>query len=144
VTVVDKSALVPYSADEMYLLAKDVESYPQFLPWCESALVHHASETELEASITIAKSGFRQSFTTVNTMDPGRSMDMRLKKGPFSRLYGIWHFEQLGEHGSKVSLHMDFEFSNALISKAFGPVFNKVVDSLVNAFCQRADRVYGR
>jgi ribosome-associated toxin RatA of RatAB toxin-antitoxin module len=32
--VINRSALVPYSAAEMYALVDDIETYPQFLPWC--------------------------------------------------------------------------------------------------------------
>lgn len=143
-TTVDKSALVRYSAQQMYDLVSDIETYPDFLPWCKSADIHREDSTHVEASITIARSGFSQQFTTINTLVPGVSMELQFKSGPFSHLHGIWKFDQLGNEGSKVSLHMEFEFSNVLIGKAFGPVFGRVVDSMVNSFCARADDVYGR
>ena len=37
---VSRSALVPYSAEQMYVLVEDVESYPDFLPWCGGAVLH--------------------------------------------------------------------------------------------------------
>ncbi len=42
----------------------------------------------------------------------------------------------------KVALTLDFEFAGALIDKAFGTVFNQIANSLVDAFCKRADEVY--
>ena len=36
---VKKSVLLWYSAREMYELVVDVESYPKFLPWCESSTI---------------------------------------------------------------------------------------------------------
>ncbi|MGD9409543.1 MAG: ubiquinone-binding protein, partial [Thiohalocapsa sp.] len=34
-------------------------------------------------------------------------------------------------------------FSGRLIDKAFGGVFGTIANSLVDAFCKRADEVYG-
>ena len=48
---IKKSALVLYSAAEMYALVNDVEAYPQFLPWCRSAHVVICGEDELRATI---------------------------------------------------------------------------------------------
>lgn len=31
---ISRTALVPYSAEQMYQLVNDVQSYPQFLPGC--------------------------------------------------------------------------------------------------------------
>jgi ribosome-associated toxin RatA of RatAB toxin-antitoxin module len=41
-----------------------------------------------------------------------------------------------------VELELDFEFSGGLIDKAFGAVFNQIANSLVDAFCKRADEVF--
>ena len=30
---------MPYTADQLYALVADVESYPQFLPWCSAARI---------------------------------------------------------------------------------------------------------
>ena len=36
---VERSALVLYSAEHMYSLVEDIESYPLFLPWCSGTEV---------------------------------------------------------------------------------------------------------
>jgi len=38
---------------------------------------------------------------------------------------------------------MEFEFATRLLSFAFGPLFNQIANSLVEAFCARAISVYG-
>jgi ribosome-associated toxin RatA of RatAB toxin-antitoxin module len=49
----------------------------------------------------------------------------------------------IGEnHGCRIQLDMDFEFSNKLISMALGPIFTQISGSLVEAFCKRAQEVY--
>jgi ribosome-associated toxin RatA of RatAB toxin-antitoxin module len=41
-----------------------------------------------------------------------------------------------------VELELEFEFSGRLINKAFGTVFNQIANTLVDAFCKRANEVY--
>lgn len=140
--VVRKSALVRYSVGEMFALVKDVRRYPQFLPWCNATRVLRESEREICAEIVIARLGIHQTFSTCNRYEPDRWMSLELQSGPFRTLRGEWHFLALREDACKVALELEFEFAGTLIDKAFGSVFNHVANSLVDAFCKRADEVY--
>ena len=143
---VHKSVLIWYSPQEMYELVTAVADYPKFLPWCDHARVLEAHEDGVTAEVGIAFSGVHQTFTTRNTHLPGSSVKMELVKGPFSELQGQWNFLPVGEGGQracKVELALNYGFSNALLSKLVGPVFDKIASSLVDAFVKRAEQVYG-
>lgn len=141
---IHKSALVPYTAQEMYELVNDSARYPEFLPWCTGARVLKDEAGERTASVDLSKGGVSKSFTTVNRLFPGERIEMRLAEGPFKTLAGQWRFTPLGEAGSKVELDLHFEFSSKLVALAFGSIFNQVASSLVDAFRARAQTVYGR
>lgn len=141
---VKKSALVLYSAAEMYALVGDIEAYPQFLPWCRSTTILSRNEDEVRATIEMAKGGVHKSFTTCNRMQRHKMIDIRLLEGPFKRLEGYWRFEPLRADASKVSLDMEFEFANQLLRVAVEPVFKQIANSLVDAFCARAVDLYGK
>jgi ribosome-associated toxin RatA of RatAB toxin-antitoxin module len=142
---VHKSVLIWYSAQEMFALVTDVESYPQFLPWCDRASVRVQDEHGMTAEIGIAFGGIHQTFTTRNEHVPGREVRMRLVEGPFSRLDGEWKFIHLGEgqRACKVELELHYGFDNAALSALIGPVFDKIAGNLVDAFVKRAEQVYG-
>jgi ribosome-associated toxin RatA of RatAB toxin-antitoxin module len=142
-TTIHKSALVAYSAEQMYALVNDVERYPQFLPGCTAVELLNRASHELTAKLVIAKGGFKQAFTTHNIMEEGRRIEMQLVEGPFKRLHGTWRFHPLGTQGSEVSLHLEFEMLKGLLGMAFGSTFSQLANSLVDAFCQRAVRTYG-
>jgi len=144
VRTVEREALVPYSAEAMYELVNDIESYPGFLPWCRDARVLSRSENELTASLSLAKGGIRKSFTTRNRMEPGRLIDIQLVDGPFRHLEGEWRFEPLREDASKVKLDMRFEISHGMLDAVFGPIFHQIGNSLVDAFVRRANDIHGR
>ncbi|KAB7627899.1 type II toxin-antitoxin system RatA family toxin [Alkalilimnicola sp. S0819] len=140
---ISRSALVPYTATQMYELVTDVDGYKEFLPWCRDSEVLCADADVVEGRIVIAKGGLEKAFTTRNRHQPGKMIEMRLVEGPFRRLEGFWRFQALSEGASKVSLDLDFEFSNQLVSMVFGKVFTQLANALVDAFVERAEQVYG-
>jgi len=137
-----RSALVSHSAAEMYELVRDIESYPQFLPWCDSTNMIEQSDTHQLASITIDKRMKGISFTTRNTLVTNESLEMALVDGPFKQLSGIWRFKPLDEAACRVELSMDFEFQSRLLGVVMGPAFSKICDTMVAAFVKRAAMVF--
>ena len=50
---IERSALVPYTAEQMFQLINRVERYPDFLRWCVDGAVLDETEKGMHASITI-------------------------------------------------------------------------------------------
>ena len=141
--VINRSALVMFSAEQMYGLVNDVASYPQFLPGCIDSQIRSQSAGSMVASVVVAKGGISKTFTTRNQLEPARAIKMALVDGPFRSLVGEWRFTALDEQACKVELALDFEFSSALVELAFGRIFKELVSAMVSAFTQRAREVYG-
>ncbi|KLU16162.1 MULTISPECIES: type II toxin-antitoxin system RatA family toxin [Xenorhabdus] len=139
---INRSALVPYSVEQMYKLVNDVTSYPDFLPGCVGSCVISSSNNEMTASVEVSKAGISKTFVTRNTLFDNQRISMQLVDGPFRKLMGGWHFTPLSEDACKVELHLDFEFTNKLIELAFGKVFKELAGNMVQAFTQRAREVY--
>ena len=142
-TTVEKSALVKFSALQMFKLVEDVEAYPEFLPWCSGSRILSRSGDVLEAELIIAKGGFNKSFATRNQSDAGGRISISLLNGPFSYLEGVWDFMPLREDASKISLNLQFEMNGKLAALAFGVVFNQICNTMVSSFTQRAKQLYG-
>jgi len=141
--VVDRSSLVCHSAESMYALVEDIESYPQFLPWCSGTEVTVRDGTRTVATLRIGFRGIREQFTTDNANEPGRSIAMQLVSGPFRHLRGHWRFTPLAEDACKVEFRLEYEISNRLLARMIGPVFQHIGDSFMDAFVRRADQVHG-
>ena len=143
---IHKSVLIWYSPEEMFRLVTDVARYPEFLPWCDQAQVLETGPQGMLAEIGISLGGLKQSFTTRNTHEEGRSVSMALVKGPFSNLHGVWRFLPVGDgaqRACKVELDLEYGFSSSTLAALVGPVFDKIAASLVDAFVKRAESVYG-
>lgn len=136
-----RSILVPHSAEKMYALVNDVASYPKFLPWCGGAEVLALTDAKMKARVDISYLGLQQSFTTENTLEPNKRIDLKLVSGPFSKLTGEWRFTQLGDVGCKVEFELHYAFEGVL-ELLVAPVFDRIAASFVDAFVKRADVLY--
>ncbi|MBF0176377.1 MAG: type II toxin-antitoxin system RatA family toxin [Magnetococcales bacterium] len=136
------NAIVPYTPQQMYDLVVDMDSYPQFLPWCVQARKYDVTETQFMAEMTISFKGLRETFRTVDLLVPGRSIRISLHSGPFKRLENFWNFTPVSG-GTRVEFSIDFKFKNRLLDVSMGPLFSMVTQRMVAAFRQRADIVYG-
>ena len=140
---VNRSALVPYTSREMFVIVDDVEAYPDFLNWCKSASVHERTEEAVQATLELEKGGVSNKFTTRNERTEYESIDISLLGGPFRHLQGGWTFADLGNEGCKVALNLDFEFESILVDMMFGAFFEETCNSLVDGFTRRAVQIYG-
>lgn len=134
-----RSAIVEHSADAFYALVNHIEGYPEFLPWCAGATMNEQGPGRTVATLTLAVKGLRQSLTTENRHEPGRSIRMELVEGPFSHFSAEWRFTPLGETACKAEFSLAFEFSSSLLARALAPVFERLADTTVDAFVRRAE-----
>lgn len=154
---VKKSVLLWYSPREMYELVVNVREYPRFMPWCERAEVLEESPQGMTARLHLGYRGVRHSFTTRNTHVDGRSLTMSLVDGPFSRLDGAWEFLPLGtpaasetvgtvgagHNACRIQFDLCYVFASPALELVVSPVFDRIADTFVDAFVERAERVYG-
>jgi ribosome-associated toxin RatA of RatAB toxin-antitoxin module len=139
---INKSVVVPFTPEQMYTLINDVEKYPQFLPWCSAGVIHVNQPHYMKASVSLAVGAIKQTFTTENTLSPAQRIDVQLLSGPFSHLHGYWLFEAAGEGLCRISFQMNFEYKNRLIKLALNKIFQRIGDSLVASFVERAKKLY--
>ena len=119
---ISRTALVPYSAEQMYQLVNDVQSYPQFLPGCTGSRILESTPGQMTAAVDVSKAGISKTFTTRNQLTSNQSILMNLVDGPFKKLIGGWKFTPLSQEACRIEFHLDFEFTNKLIELAFGRV----------------------
>ena len=134
---VKRSALVNRPPAVLFALINDIESYPQFVPWCTHARVQSRSAREIIATLGVRQGPLHGEFTTRNTLEPDRRIALQLLSGPFRTLEGEWRLSPL-EDGCRVELVMRFAFNNPLTALIFERSFAATIGSLVDAFVARA------
>ena len=142
-----RSALVPFSAEQMFALVNDIERYPEFLPWCKTAEVLSENYNPMQggqvrAALTIRRSRIEERFETKNFSEHPGLIEVELVHGPFRHLKGTWEFKSLGEVGCKTELTLDYQIAGAMIERVIMGVVRKTANSVVDAFCVRAAEIY--
>lgn len=146
---VKRTVLVPYTAEQMFALVADIERYPEFVPWITATKILEQQPGEVVGTLGMRhSSGLREELTTRNVLTPPGRMEMQLVSGPFKELVGVWTFVPIlangQERGTSVEFNIRFAFSNPLMSLLLSKSFEKSCNELVDAFVQRARKVYAK
>ncbi len=139
---------VNHSAEQMFALVADIETYPQFLPLCEKLIIRGRSseggQEVMVADMTIAYAVIRETFTTRVTLDrPALVIDADYLDGPFHHLDSQWTFVPTGEGACLVHFAIDYEFKSRMLTALMGGAFEGIFRKFGEAFEARADAVYG-
>lgn len=138
-----RKKLVPYPAEQMFALVSDVNDYPLFLPLCRDAEVLHSEEGLQIARLEVGKGALQWGWTTRNQLLEASKITMQLEEGPFTSLEGAWSFQPLDEAASVISLALRYRLSDSLLSRLQQQLFTHLVQSIINAFTERAAVRYG-
>ncbi|MBU2958843.1 type II toxin-antitoxin system RatA family toxin [Paracoccus sp. 1_MG-2023] len=149
----EDSRNLPYTAQQMFDLVADIESYPEFLPWNSAARIRSRNErpdgaTEIAADLVISFKVFRERFGSRVVLWP-RNQDGQLKidteylDGPFKYMRSGWVFTDRPDGGCHVDFFVDFEFKNMILQRLIGVVFGEAMSRIVRAFEERAKKLYG-
>lgn len=139
---ISKSVITPYTPAQMYALVSDVANYKNYLPWCPSSEILKTDGNKIIGRVDISYLKVKAHFTTENINTQNERIDMSLVDGPFKQLHGHWKFIPLGENGCKIEFKLDYKFSNIIIEKLIGAVFELVIKSIVDSFVKKAHEIY--
>lgn len=140
---ISRSALLPYSSEQVYTLINDISAYPEFMDGCVGAEILSREDNVMLARLDLAKAGFTYSVTTRNELVPPNSVDMQLVDGPFKAFSGQWTVQPLGDSACKVTLKLDFDLASRALALAARALFNPMADNLVDVVVRRAKQLYG-
>ena len=140
---VRRSALVAYSAEDMFDVIEQAEHYPAFLPWCADATILSRDDSIVAARISVAWHGVAFEIVTRNPKKRPEWLSVRMERGPFRRFDGDWRLRALAPRACKIDFVLHCEFDNAVLRGVAGSVLERVSGRFVDAFVTRADAVYG-
>ncbi len=136
-----KTVLVGHSAERMFDLIEAAEHYPEFLPWCAGAKIIERDETVVVADIDVDVRGVRFGFRTRNPKRRPEWMAITMERGPFRHFHGEWHLTPLTADGCRIEFQLRYGFDNSVVGTLAGPVFDRIANSLVDAYVARAGRI---
>jgi coenzyme Q-binding protein COQ10 len=142
------SRLVNHTPQQMFDLVADMESYPQFVPLCQSMKVRRrfvtagGTETML-ADMTVGYKAIRERFTTRVLLDrKAMRIGTEYVDGPFSHLENMWTFVDAGDGKCRVDFYIAYEFRNRTLATLMGNMFDVAFRKFASAFEARAGVVF--
>ncbi len=134
---------LPYSPEQMFDLVADVGRYGEFLPWVSAVRVRTNSDTQMVADLIVGFKGLRESFTSRVEKQRPEHIRVDYLEGPLKHLNNDWKFRSDGKGGCLVDFCVDFAFKNRVFEMLAGQVFDRALRKMINAFEERAARLYG-
>ncbi len=135
--------ILPYSQEQMFRLVSDIETYPEFLPWCLAARINRRQGDVVWADMVIGFRMFRETFTSKVTLAAPRRIDVEYISGPLRHMKNTWQFASTDDGACEIDFYVDFEFRSRLLERMIGALFHEAVRRMVSAFEARAAVMYG-
>ncbi|MGF7162730.1 coenzyme Q-binding protein COQ10 [Rhodoligotrophos appendicifer] len=143
---------MPYSAEEMFALAADIQRYPEFVPLCEKAIIHGrkplpSNRESVDASLIVGyeKLHLHETFRSDVTLDPEHLHITSISTtGPVKQLQADWTFVPLGDMASRIDFKVAYQMRSMPLQILMSVMFDKAFGKIAHAFKTRADAVYGQ
>ncbi len=106
------------SAENLYGLVSDVESYSEFIPWCEKSIIERRVHDYFFAKLNMKYLLFSGSFVSKVTLyDYEKRINALGVKGSFRYLEANWVFDEY-DNGTLVSVNLELDLNNIILEKA--------------------------
>lgn len=127
----------PYNEKHLFDLVADIESYPEFLPWCVAARINDRKENIIFAELVIRYKLFRGSYISKVTLIPNKEIIVELVDGPFKNLQNHWKFTP-NLNGTDIEFMLEFTLKSNMLNNLVNSEFDHYANKLIEAFLKRA------
>lgn len=138
------SRTLPWSCEQLFDLAADVESYPDYLPGWIGARIIERSDRRLRVEQQLGLKLLRQPFISTAELDRPQRITVRSDDGPFRRLRLEWRFQTEGSQRCRVSLSIDLQLKSVFLEPMVNTLFNLAAADIISRFEIRAHALYER
>ena len=138
-----KEEFVNHSAKKLFKIVIDIESYPEYIPWCKKMVVNERKKNEIYADMYVQyKFILSQKFGSYVKFDQNKlTIETSYTEGPLKDLKTYWKFEEINTKKSKIIFNVNFEFKNYLHQKIAETFYPLIENKMINSFKQRADKL---
>jgi coenzyme Q-binding protein COQ10 len=142
---------VPYTADQVFAIARDVARYKDFLPLVKRSVVRNAKTDEqgnehFDGELTVAYDKLRieEVMTSRVTVDPAAlTVTARSDQGPVKHLVSEWKIVPTGENRCDINFTVDYALKSKMLQVVLSGMFDMAVRKVMSAFEERARVLYG-
>lgn len=135
-----------FTIKQVYSIITDIESYPEFLPWCSEAKIIDKFDNTIIADLSISFKYLTERYRSQVALTPPKGKKAKIEvttiSGPFKYLNTSWELYNEGK-STLIKFSIDFSFKSIVLQKIIGIFFNKACEKMLAAFIDRANKLYG-
>ena len=107
------SIVLPFNARQLYEIVIDVESYPEFLPWClSSRIVKKDDDNNFDAELTVGYKAIDEKYISRIQAEYEKKIISKAISGPFKSLDSSWYFKNIDKKQCKVDFMIEYQFKS--------------------------------
>ena len=138
--------LIECKKNDLIDLVLDIETYPEFVPFCFDAKVYknnkEGDQTKIIADLTIGKGPFKDTYKSDVVFDKKENtIFVKNIDGPLNHLSNIWTFFDRKNGITEVIFDIDFEIKNKFLNSLMKVSFQFGLEKIADAFQKRADEL---
>ena len=136
-----RDEIVNHPAKKLFDIVIDIESYPEYIPWCKRMVVNERKNNEIYADMYVQyKFILAQKFGSHVKFDRSKLIiETNYIEGPLKDLTTNWKFEEINNNKSKIIFKVNFEFKNFIHQKVAETFYPLIENKMINSFKERAD-----
>lgn len=145
------SRSVPYTAEQVFAIARDVAHYKDFLPLVKRSVVRGATTDaqgverfEGELTMSYQKLGIEEVMASQVTVDPAAfTVTSRSQQGPVKHMVAEWKIVPTGDKRCDITFSVDYALKSRMLQLALSSMLDMAVRKVMSAFEDRARQLYG-
>ena len=136
-----REEIVNHPAKKLFDIVKDIESYPEYIPWCTRMVINERKGSEIYADMYVQyKFILAQKFSShVKFNSNNLTIETQYIEGPLKDLTTNWKFEEINSIKAKIIFNVNFEFKNFIHQKVAETFYPLIENKMINSFKERAD-----
>jgi coenzyme Q-binding protein COQ10 len=136
------SRVLPYTAEQLFDLAADVERYPEFLQWWIKVRVRNRADDVYYTDQVLGIGPLHVEFRSKTVQCRPQRIDVTANEAPFRNFRLSWLFEPQGAGHCRATLTAELEFRSFLIERLADKAVSGGLNDIVDSFVRRAHRLY--
>ena len=136
-----REEIINHPAKRLFEIVIDIESYPEYIPWCTRMVVSERKSNEIFADMYVQyKFILTQKFGSHVIFNSNElTIETNYIEGPLKDLTTNWKFEEINSSKSKIIFNVNFEFKNFIHQKVAETFYPLIENKMIKSFKERAD-----
>ena len=131
--------LISIPLEDLFEIVKDVEKYPEFVPWCLESKILEKQDTFMKVQLKVGTGMLTDSYISDVTLIPYSKIESTCNCGPLKSLKNTWDFQKTPE-GTNVTLTCTFELSSFFLNSLMKKFIQDIGEKMIQAFQERAKK----